>query len=1029
MKPIKLTMRAFGSYAEEQVIDFRQLGKNTFFLIHGPTGSGKTTILDAICFALYGSTSGEDRSRSGEGRSSKQMRSDHAIDSTQTEVIFDFSLGGDNYRVRRIPEQVRVSKKKNVSATLRTQATLWKLDGVTDDIDGGIVLASKTNEVTEKIESLLGFRVEQFRQVVLLPQGKFRQLLMSNSQERETILEALFKTEFYRNIEEALKNSASGLGSVLKDKAARQQFILEQATVETVAELETLLANANSQLEESRARLENVKAEEEKAQLLLAHGNQVTIKVNEFEQAKSAFALIEGQAPEFAAKGAAYDKAAKAAVIVDLENILTEREKESQTAQQKVISAQQELSQAKQAQESALTLLRAEQEREGEREEARRQRVFLEELSEKVIQLNQAKQKLALADKDIAEQTQKLERLKDEAVKRESNLQKMQQDSLQLFKTASELPLLQRALKDLELANGQLARLELCKVSLAKLVAAHQLSVNNLAAAEARLKLAKDELAEMERAFIEGQATVLSGSLVAGSPCPVCGSCEHPQPASKHASVPSDAVLKGKRQQVRELESSKEELKSEENKSNLAVAKVQAELDGLVAQLADLSSVKLNDLKKQLQEASAAVGKAEQASAQAEKLNGNVDKEKLALAALKETIEGLAKQVQEIQSGKDGLLAVVGERQSSIPDQFRDATTHGAAKEKALAYEQALKDALEMTQKQLSHAEQALAGATSKLEHAQIEAADGAQRFHVQCLAYNERLTELGFESEEDYQRARLKPEQLSALEQEIRDYQARFQAARERLERAQAQAANLVAPDMVALEQAAAAMKIELELAVRDETALQGRSKQVSSWQSETNELGKEIAEIESRYEVLGRIADVACGENAHGVTFQRFVLGALLDDVLLASTERLKIMSKGRYLLQRATSRTDQRKAGGLDLEIQDTYTGTSRPVATLSGGESFLASLSLALGLSDVVQSYAGGIFLETMFIDEGFGSLDPESLDLALRALIDLQKGGRLVGIISHVPELKERIDARLEVIPGRTGSTARFVLTH
>lgn len=213
----------------------------------------------------------------------------------------------------------------------------------------------------------------------------------------------------------------------------------------------------------------------------------------------------------------------------------------------------------------------------------------------------------------------------------------------------------------------------------------------------------------------------------------------------------------------------------------------------------------------------------------------------------------------------------------------------------------------------------------------------------------------------------------------------------------------------------------------VREEASLSERLRQIQIWLNELTRVLKEIEDLESRFGVVGRLAEVASGRNAFGVTFQRFVLGALLDDVLIASSQRLRIMSKGRYQLQRMTTRADKRTAGGLDLEVYDTYTGTARPVATLSGGESFIASLSMALGLADVVQSYAGGVYLETIFVDEGFGSLDPESLDLALRALIDLQQGGRLVGIISHVPELKERIDARLEVVPGRAGSSARFVV--
>jgi DNA repair protein SbcC/Rad50 len=190
---------------------------------------------------------------------------------------------------------------------------------------------------------------------------------------------------------------------------------------------------------------------------------------------------------------------------------------------------------------------------------------------------------------------------------------------------------------------------------------------------------------------------------------------------------------------------------------------------------------------------------------------------------------------------------------------------------------------------------------------------------------------------------------------------------------------------------------------------------------------LDAELASLDGRYQLVGQIAEVAGGKNEYRMTFQRYVLGVFLDEVLYAATERLKIMSRGRFLLQRVRDAATGRSAGGLDLEVHDTWTSTTRAVGTLSGGESFLASLALALGLADVVQAYAGGIRLETIFIDEGFGSLDPEALDLAIRALQDLQKGGRLVGIISHVTELKELIGARLEVLPGRRGSTARFVV--
>ncbi|MHB8984795.1 MAG: SbcC/MukB-like Walker B domain-containing protein, partial [Eubacteriales bacterium] len=252
--------------------------------------------------------------------------------------------------------------------------------------------------------------------------------------------------------------------------------------------------------------------------------------------------------------------------------------------------------------------------------------------------------------------------------------------------------------------------------------------------------------------------------------------------------------------------------------------------------------------------------------------------------------------------------------------------------------------------------------------------------------------------------------------------------SARSRLERAAQAAEGLSEPDLdqltLALTEAEAVWKQALTLG----TQLKSLTGQENEWLKKLKELEDRLEGLEKRYSILGRVSEVANGKNKYGLTFQRFVLGALLDDVTIAATGRLKLMSRGRYHLQRTLDRARSNAAGGLELEVFDTYTGVARSVSTLSGGETFLASLSLALGLADVVQSYAGGMHLETIFVDEGFGTLDPESLDFALRALIDLQKGGRLVGIISHVPELKETIDARLEILPSDRGSVASFKLS-
>jgi exonuclease SbcC len=336
-------------------------------------------------------------------------------------------------------------------------------------------------------------------------------------------------------------------------------------------------------------------------------------------------------------------------------------------------------------------------------------------------------------------------------------------------------------------------------------------------------------------------------------------------------------------------------------------------------------------------------------------------------------------------------------------------------------------DALEAARKaaeqaRLGHteAQTALAAAASSAETVSADA-------ETMRLDFVRRVREAGFDDHEAFKGAKLTDAQIEALDREIRDFRVALQAARERVERTAAAAAGISPPDVAVIKSVADGAETAVEQNVREEESLAGRLKQYDEQLSRLRALEADLQAMDARYQLIGQVSEVANGRNDYRMTFQRFVLGVLLDEVLAAASLRLRIMSRSRYILQRVKDQSTGRGAGGLDLEVHDEWTGTTRAASTLSGGESFTASLALALGLADVVQARAGGIRLDTIFVDEGFGTLDPEALDLAIRALQDLQQGGRLVGIISHVTELKEWIDARLEVSSSRRGSTARFVV--
>jgi len=373
--------------------------------------------------------------------------------------------------------------------------------------------------------------------------------------------------------------------------------------------------------------------------------------------------------------------------------------------------------------------------------------------------------------------------------------------------------------------------------------------------------------------------------------------------------------------------------------------------------------------------------------------------------------------------------AVHKERQGAVPKELREPGALTNAIEAAQRSLQRMEAALETARTKLQGAKETHARCVESEKQTKARSVEARRAAEETARELRERLQRLGFVDEADLSTAMQSDVELDDLANRVRTSEQAVAAACDRLARARKSADGLENPDMEAHTEAVKAAQVALS---EHMTALgeQGeRLKQRTALSSELNDLLTANTEQEREYGVLARLAQVAAGKGSseQNLTFERYVLSTLLEEVLVAATRRLLRMSRGRFELLRAGTLQDKRKAGGLDLEVFDAHTGHTRPVSTLSGGEGFQASLALALGLADVVQSHSGGIRLDAIFIDEGFGTLDPEMLDLAIRTLQDLQKHGRLVGIISHVPELKESIDVRLELHSSKQGSSARFVL--
>lgn len=1017
MKPVKLSMRAFGSYSQEQIIDFRDLKDKTFFLIHGPTGAGKTTIFDAICFALYGDSSGDERS-------SKQMRSDFAPPTVQTEVTFDFQLGQDLYRITRVPEQEKQGKK-SASTLVRAQATLWKRTHCQSDEEEGTVLATKATDATTKIEELLGFASSQFRQVVLLPQGKFRQLLMSSSKDKEQILEALFKTEIYKRIETALKDAASSIGSKLEDKMLRTNVLLEQANVDNTSDLTTKREASEFAFREAKAKVMLLRGRQEIAQKELNEALRISQLLKESADAQLSLSNLQSQAPEFQLKAQTLKHAQKAQELSEAETHLNSFRAESKAIETKVAEAKASSASLEERQAQCQALYQTELAKEGERKQSEQQLLVLEDLSGKVNELASAQKNLLAVNEQFIQASTRFHKLQLELKGKEEDLLHKEQLLAPAQKIAIEREVRKKAKAELEEVIRKLKELGSLASDLTNAQTVTSQIKQTYSEAEKQFDQKKHELDQLETNWMAGQASVLASRLVENQPCPVCGSCQHPDKADAKENATPDDLLKSKREEIKQVTKLFDSLRAEVQVKEKVVISIEANRQALVASLGNWADKSEPEIKEQSSKVSLALLESEEAQRLADELTQEIASLKDEIVKLKNQLVEAEKLTLDLKEKRDTLQAVTSEREQAFPEHLRDPDKLRRAKQEASQLRDTLQKAFLQAQESLAQTSQRLSSAQATLKASLDESVRTRKRLEDGLADFARRLQEDGFADESDYKKRKLDGQQIQLLEAAIKSFETNLQAALVRYERASEAAKDLVEPNLTQLAEVSQESSELLELALRDETTKDQELKQIDKLLDELGKTSNETKELESKYEIIGKIAEVATGHNKHGVTFQRFVLGALLDDVLIATTERLKIMSRGRYALQRALSRTDKRTTGGLDLEIYDNYTGTTRAAQTLSGGESFLASLCLALGLADVVQSYAGGIYLETMLIDEGFGSLDPESLDLALRALVDLQDGRRLIGIISHVPELKEKIDARLEIIPATNGSQARF----
>ncbi|EAA0405833.1 SMC family ATPase [Listeria monocytogenes] len=1019
MRPIKLTMQAFGAYAKKEVIDFEKLGTEQIFVISGKTGAGKSTIFDAISFAIFGKANTFDRE-------SFSMRSHFATDKEITEVTLAFRLKDKIYQISRIPQQEIAKQRGNGTTTSPQKAELYEL--INDEMK---LLASSVRDVNTKMEELIQLNVDQFRQILMIPQGEFRELLVSDSKEKEVILQRLAHTVYYEKVENLLweKQKQAEILVVEARKKVAELAELSLPGVEvsgkTTSEISVLQAEAIQSEQMILTELENklsiIRKQTSEAVEKVTLAKEQLLDWQNLDKYTEEIATLEIEKDFYQAIEVRLEAAKRASNLRSQDALCIRLKEQLETAEQTEKQVAFEAEEVKVQFSHVKKQKEALAEKEAELEINKRTLFQLEEMEPKILELEMISIQKRRAELEWKEATTLLEEIVNSEQKIiaelqsvESRLVEINQAELTYLEVINKRTTVEAIIeKEQELVSKRM-----------KMVAwdsEKQTEEQKLVQLLAEKAEIETTIEQEETKLQKEQAATIAAHLHDGEACPVCGSDSHPALAKfgETANLETLEVAKGKLHEkllaITTTEKTISQLEWQLNEwagiKELSLTEVQQTLTENI-QLA-------NNLAEQIAQLQAKVAQKETIQATLESLNNKqnetiTEKNKVALE-----VEKLHQQVQMV-SGKLSYL------EQSIPTEFRDKVVfESKKKELSEKIEAHIKQANQVdalfrqTEKETTRLE-------STLQSAQKTTVDAKDALQVQREIFKEAMKQNDFLSYDAYKQAFMSAEEQKIQEEKVADYERKRHLAVSRQADLKEKLQNKQKPNIEQLEFIMKEKQLELsqseENTMKQREFVTKRKELVENYQNSI----QTVEQAEENYADIGLLADAARGKNARRLTFERYILAMFLDTIIHRANHRLSKMTSGRFELQRKMEKAKGNVQSGLELEVFDEYTGLTRHVKTLSGGESFKTSLALALSLAEVVQEMAGGISLETMFIDEGFGTLDPESLEAAVECLLETQENGRLVGIISHVPELKERISARLEVTATNHGSTTKFI---
>jgi len=1013
MRPIRLTLTAFGPYAGTEIVDFTAALDAGIFGIYGDTGAGKTTIFDAMSFALFGESSGAERS-------AEDMISHHAGATALTEVEMVFDLGEERYVIRRVPRQTRAANRGAGTAHQSHEAYLFKatgmaLDEITADHRGDVLEEKKVKSVDAMIEQLLGYDADQFRQIVLLPQGDFRKILTASSDERSPILKRLFDVRLYESFVEKIKRKAAGLHQEIRDERLKRETLLnnqaEEAFRADAAKDMAAIDVFNVQIEA----LEKTLAKQRK---MLTSAEALSEKFANLEDAKRDKAALESQREQVDLLRTRSKQARTAATLIPLERAAASAGDDHAEAVKALDAAVEAFANAETARKSAQHTLAQTTEQASQREAAAAKVQELERWKATLDQTVALKQSLtekvqAVTVATAAESDTK--QAADDAGKKLETLralQKLQPDhDRAVSDAAARLAALQREAEILGEYEKAVTRRDQQKGTVDNLAEAYQKTVTQLRSCENTFAIAEQDLVDV-------QALHVARKLRHGEPCPACGSRDHPAPAT------GDTSRQGRNDAFEVAQDALNQAKSAELEAKAALNSAQALLEERQNTLAELAEP-ARDRTTLLPVLTAETERKAELDADtrftnlAERLSDAETQSATTTRVHEAAKQALADQNVELSTAQTQLNAILRD----VPEPFRDAnhlaiTLEGAVVERdrlAQAHQSAL-DADKATAVALAAAEQSRNGTKTALGRAN-SVWEEARR------ALTDALVAAGL-SAEMFQSAKGDVGQIDDLEAAIKEHEQKLAANTDRLKRLKQEIGEREHPDVDALKDEVSACAAELETGQNERTRLKTELIRKQGVLQTVDEISNNIASLEDRYAPLGEISNLVNGNNDKKVRLPDFAIAAMFDEVLVAANLRLGPMSNDRYQLHRPEETAGGVSKRGLDIAVYDANTEKSRSTKTLSGGEGFQASLALALGLSDVVQQNSGGIKLDAIFIDEGFGSLDDETLNTALETLHSLTNEMRAVGLISHTEQVKTLITAGFDIEVTPSGSHVR-----